>query len=219
MANLKIEPRSNGYAHGHRLYEAILRASFEILVEKGLDNLTFGNIARRIGKKPGNISYHFPSKDALISELINAIITNYENDINAILASTSTSDEDKFSLILDIIICDLPTKATTRVFTELWAKSNHDPFVQERLNDLYERGRAAFVDLISRINPQLTREQSHAVAVLVSAAHEGLTIFAGHGKPYEANIGEFSRIAQAILVKGIASLRPGDIWEIPAPPK
>ena len=206
MAQLRIEERTSGYSRGQRLHASILRTAFEILVDSGLDALTFGSIAKRMGTKSGNITYYFPTKESLIVELLNGIISNYEHDIDAIYNSDDLEDEDKFARITELIILDLPTKETTRIFPELWAKSNHDPLVQERLDDLYRRGRKAVVRIIARIRPDLSSEQHEMIGVICASCFEGMTIFAGHGKEWEARIDGLSRMTKSILLAGIRHL-------------
>lgn len=208
MAKLRIERRASGYARGQEIHETILRTSFDILVDEGLDALTFGNVAKRMGTKSGNVTYYFPTKESLVFELLNGIISNYEHEFDAIAEDPALDDEGKFKAIAELIILDLATKETTRVFPELWAKSNHDPYVQERLNDLYRRGRQAIVQIVGRLRPDLAAEEREMVGVICASCFEGMTIFAGHGKEWENKIGALARMTKDILFSGIRNLAP-----------
>lgn len=206
MAKLRIEPRDAGYARGQEIYETILRTSFSILVDEGFDALTFGRIAKRMGTKSGNINYYFPNKESLVCELLNGIISNYEHEFDAIAGDETLDDYGKFKAISELIVNDLTTKETTRVFPELWAKSNHDAFVQERLDDLYRRGRQVIVQLIGRLRPELSAQECEMAGVICSACFEGLTIFAGHGKEWETQIKPLAAFTNRLLLHGILAL-------------
>ncbi|CAH0357231.1 TetR/AcrR family transcriptional regulator [Sphingobium sp. CECT 9361] len=203
MAKLRIERRDAGYARGQEIHEVILRTAFELLVDSGFDALTFGNIAKRMNTKSGNISYYFPQKDTLVAELLNGIISNYEHEFDHIMNDASFDDEQKLKEIAQMIIMDLTTRETTRVFPELWARSNHDPFVQERLDELYRRGRQAIVQLVSRLRPDLPPEQCEMIGVIWAACFEGLTIFAGHGKAWEPRIDAIAHMTKTMLFDGV----------------
>lgn len=206
MAKLRIDRREAGYTRGQEIHENILRASFDILVDEGMDALTFGNIAKRMGTKSQNVSYYFTNKNTLISELLNCIISNYEYEVDMIEKNNSMNDEEKFKIMVELIILDLATKETTRVFPELWAKSNHDSFVQDRLDDLYRRGRQITVQLVSRLRPDIPADIQQIIAVIVTGCFEGLTIFAGYGKEWEEKIDTIAKIAKQFLFGGIMSL-------------
>ena len=184
------------------------RAQGRRALDSGFDALTYGNIAKRMNTKAANINYYFPQKEALIAELLNGIISNYEHEIDHFTTDESLDDEQRFKAIAQMIILDLATRETTRVFPELWARSNHDPFVQERLDDLYRRGRQAVVHLVGQLRPDIPREQREMIGVICAACFEGLTIFAGHGKAWESKIETIAKLAKSILLEGIMHVAP-----------
>lgn len=208
MVKLRIDRREAGYTRGQEIHETILRTAFDILVDEGMDALSFGSIAKRMNTKSQNLTYYFPNKNSLISELINCIISNYEQEVDIIEKDNYLNDEEKFKKMVEVIIFDLATRETTRVFPELWAKSNHDPFVQERLNDLYGRGRQITVQLVARLRPDIPADIRQMIGVIVAGCFEGLTIFAGHGKEWEEKIETIANLVKHILFDGIMSL-PG----------
>lgn len=112
---------------------------------------------------------------------------------------------------MEIILDDITTKKTTRVFPELWALSNHDPFVQERVDELYQRARASINELVGEINPALPAEEREVVALFISASMEGMTIFAGYEKPWRAKMPAIERVAVKAFLHVIGALKPGEV--------
>jgi len=211
LADLKIVPRQGGYARGKDVFEQILRAAFALLVEHGWNALTLRRIASRCGLKAGNLNYYFSSKEDLVRELLNAIINSYEESFDAIKEDRRSTAEQRLEGIVRLILEDITTKETTRIFTELWAMANHDTFVQDRLDEMYQRGRAAINELIAEINPVLPVEERETLAVFFAASLEGLTIFAGHDKPWRDRMPWLERIATTSFVQLARNMKPGEI--------
>src|SRR5438132_5265289 len=62
--------------------EAILDAAQEVLVERGLHEMSMDDIAARVGIAKGTIYLHFSSKDALAA----ALVARGIEDVNALIA-------------------------------------------------------------------------------------------------------------------------------------
>lgn len=192
---LKIVHRHGSNARGQEGLEQILHAALSVLIEEGYQALTMRRIASKCGLRPGNISYYFKSKDDLVRALLDAIMTSYESAFRTAMDEAGSDPESRMKVLIQLILEDITTKKTTHVFPELWALSNHDPFVKERLYDLYSRQYGYFEELIAQLNPSLAEEDRRELAVYISAALEGMTVFAGHGKPWEASMQRFELMA------------------------
>ena len=184
VPDLKITPREGGYARGQEGLEQILYAALNILVEQGSKALTLRRIASECGMKAGNLAYYFPSKEELLRELLNAIISSYEDAFDVIVHDPAEPPEKRLEKLVVLSLDDITTKKTTRVFPELWALSNHDPFVQERVTELYQRARVAILELVEEMNPALPASEREIAALFISASMEGMTMFAGYEKPW-----------------------------------
>jgi AcrR family transcriptional regulator len=57
--------------------EAILRAADRVVVEVGVSGMTLEAVAREAGVSKGGLLYHFPSKEALISGMIERLIEGF----------------------------------------------------------------------------------------------------------------------------------------------
>lgn len=187
-------------------------------MEQGSKALTLRAIATKCGLKPGHLAYYFKTKEDLIRELLNGIISAYEEAFEAIYYDPGASAEERLERVVDLILEDITTKKTTRVFPELWTMSNHDPFVEERVDELYHRARVVLNDLIAEINPALPADERETLALFISASMEGTTIFAGYEKKHRQEMPAIKRIAVKSFLHTIVALRPGEIWGAPADP-
>lgn len=220
VPDLKIAPRIGGYARGQDGFEQILRSALSLLVNHGASALTLRRIAAESGMNVGSLNYYFRSKEDLIRELLNAVISSYEESFDEILHEPGASAEARLGNLVVLILEDITTKKTTRFFPELWAMANHDEFVHDRMNDLYERARASLNELIAEINPALPDDEREILALFISGSMEGMTMFAGYEKPWCRQMPMLEVIARRSFVHLARTLRPGEIkrtMDIPAP--
>ncbi len=212
VPDLAIEPRKGGYARGREGHEQILRAALNLLVEHGYRAMSMRRVAAACDMKLGNLTYYFATKEDLVRELLDAIISSYEIEFDAIVHEGGISPEDRLTEICVLILEDICTKKTTRVFPELWALSNHDPFVLDRVHELYARARTALNEIIAEINPALPDDERQMLALFISASMEGLTVFAGHAKPFRLQMPQLERIAVKSFVYLVSTMKPGEMY-------
>lgn len=205
VADLAFPSREGGYTKGRKTREQILHAALVILVAEGHAAMTMRRIATACDMKLGNLTYHYPSRKDLIKELLEAVISAYEIEFDRLLSMPDHSAADRLAVICGIVLEDIRTEKTTKVFPELWALSNRDPFIQERVQDLYVRAREPLKRVIAEMRPDLDDEHVADLAMFISASMEGLTIFAGHKKPFEHRMAQYEKIAIQSFVKIVNS--------------
>lgn len=205
IPELKITPRA-GYLRGQEGFEQILRAAHNLLVNEGAKALTNRRIAEACGLKAGNLAHYFKSKDELIRELLDAIIGGYEDAFEEVVALQNTSPQERFEQLIELILEDITTKKTTRIFPELWVMSNHSSFVEERVDELYRRARVALNDLIAEMNPALGVDERETLALFISASMEGMTIFAGYRKKWQDKMPALKRISKKSFTYLVTSI-------------
>lgn len=210
VPDLKITPRPGGYARGQDGFEHILRSALSLLVNHGSAALTLRRIAAESGMNVGNLNYYFRSKEELIRELLNAVISSYEESFDEIIHEPGASAEARLENLVMLVLEDITTKKTTRFFPELWAMANHDPFIHDRMSELYDRARVSLNELIGEINPELPSDQREILALFISGSMEGMTVFAGYQKPWAAQMPMLQILAKKSFVQLVKSLRAED---------
>lgn len=207
VPDLKFDQRVTGYARGQDGFEQILRAALSVLIEEGHKSLTIRKIAAKCGMNTGLVTYYFKSKSEIIRALLDAVVRSYEDVIDSVFERNNNDPISKFENLIKLILRDITTKKTTILFTELWAMSNHDPFTKDRLYDLYRREHRYFSLAISGINSDLDQEDCDVVATFIMGSLEGLTVFAGHEKPWRPIMPELETVACACFVGFIRDLK------------
>lgn len=188
ITDLRLPERDGGYAKGYETRELILRTALHILIEEGYRAMSMRRVAAASGMRLGNLTYHFPTREDLVRELLSAVISSYEVEFAAIVHAPGVPPEERLGRLCSLILDDIGTKKTTRLFPELWALANHDAFVYERVHELYDRARAPLVEIVAEMRPDLAEQDRLDLALFISASMEGLTVFAGYRMPFAARL-------------------------------
>jgi AcrR family transcriptional regulator len=215
VPDLLITPRERGYVRGQEGVEQILHAALGILVEEGYRAISFRRIAARCGMSVGNVNYYFRTKEYLVRELLDAVSNSYERSFVAIMHEPGTTPEQRLEEIVTLILEDIGTRKTSCFFPEIWALSNHDPVVSKRMHELYYRARVVLNEIIAEVNPALPLVERETLALFMSASMEGMTVFAGHKKPFRPQISAKEALACKSFVYLVRHLKPGEMsaWQ------
>lgn len=199
------------YGRGTETVDLILKAALDVLVDEGAAAFTLRRIAARCGMKVGNLSYHFARKEMLIQLLLDDLLDFYERLLDESVRQPGLEPEEQLRRMITLVLDDIGSKRTTHVFTELWALSNHNDVVAERVAAFYARAHGHLAAAIAPLNPALSPQQVEVVARFISAAMEGTTIFAGHGKPWAHQMPQLKALAVSSLVHMARTIRPEDL--------
>jgi len=203
--------RPGKYAAGIDAVEQILNAAFDVLIDEGYPGLSLRKIAERCDMKVGNLSYYFPTKDLLITKLLDRALLEFRETSDLIHGDPNLSAEEKLRKLLLFWVEDMQSKRSTNLYTELWAMANHDPFVARRLFEFYGRGLERVSRLILALNPRLSESEGQVVAAYLSSAMEGIMIFAGHNRPWAKNMPQMATLSVLGMISLIKSVTPEDM--------
>jgi len=196
------------YQTGRERVVQILETALDILIEDGHQALTLREVARRCKIRIGAVSYYYKSRTDLLQDVISMVLVPYADNISAIMRETDLSAEQKLERFIRLLLDDLQTKRTTRLFPHLWALANQDQFVAKAVDSIYILERWTLTRLIAEINPSLADQEREALAVYVSASVAGSTMFVGFEKPWAGQFPLYSAIACHALVELVKSIRP-----------
>jgi len=210
-AGFMIPTRPGTYARGSETVDAILKAARTVLIEEGASAFTIRRIAAECGMKVGNVSYHFPRKEMLIQILLDELLEHYDKLLEDRVRQPDLTAEERLRLIIVICLDDIAGKRTTRLFTELWALANQNEFVADRVRAFYQGVHDFIGEYVAALNPALSPDDVHTVALYISASMEGSTPFLGFEKPWAAKMPAFRAIAVHALVALAKTVTPDQI--------
>jgi AcrR family transcriptional regulator len=208
---LRTRQGSGIYQTGLERIAQILDTALEILIEDGYQALTLREVARRCDVQIGAISYYYKSRSDLLRDVLNKVLTPYVENFKAIRHAPGLSAEVKLEKLITLLLEDLQTKRTTRLFTHLWVLANHDPFVAKAVDRIYLLERLTFSSLIAKINPALSEQERETLAVFISSAIAGSTMFLGYEKPWAKQLPLYRAIACRGLIDLVRTITSKDL--------
>ena len=192
--------RPGTYLRGTETVDAILKAALRVLINEGAGAFTIRRIATECGMKVGNVSYHFPRKDLLIQVLLDDLLVSYDKLLEHRVRQPDLSAEQRLRLLIVLCLEDIAGIRTTRLFTELWALANHNPFIADRVRAFYQKVHDFIAEYVTALNPAVAPDDVKTVALFISAAMEGTTPFTGYEKPWADRMPAVTRIAANHLI-------------------
>lgn len=195
IPRLKLRDRTGVYATGRARILQILEAAFDIVMSKGYAALTLREIARSCGIRVGAVNYYYATKEDLIRDLLEAAVTPYKDFADEIEKDASITPEQKLRTMIEMILDDARGEATTKFYPELWALSNHDPFVSNLIDQTYAAQRAVFERLILAINPALSAKSAQDLALYMSSSLIGMVVFVGHKRSQSDRFAQMNKVA------------------------
>ena len=209
IPDLIFPARAGGYGKGHDTREMILRTALAILLDQGWPSMSMRRVAMECGLKFGNLTYHFRTRDDLVRALLDAVISAYEREFAETVFEAGLTGEQRLERYCRVVLDDIPTRKTTHLFPELWARANHEPFVHDRMQELYARARAPLDPIIAEMRPDLSARDRETLALFISFSMEGSTMFAGYDKPFADRMGTIRTLATQSFIALVKGWRPG----------
>jgi AcrR family transcriptional regulator len=133
------------YARGRLTRSAIVRAAAEVLTEFGHARFSVQRVAARAGISPGNLNYHFPTREHLLETLITHLLALYRLKLRTVTQRLAADSGDSLPDVLAWLMTDAATEGTNRLFRELWAIAIHDDRIAKAMDSFYSRSASAYL--------------------------------------------------------------------------
>jgi len=117
--------------------EAMLDAAEAVVLKQGVAKLTLDAVAKQAGASKGGVMYNFPSKNALLSALVERIIAGNAQGIAAAAAKMPDSATRKLKAYVKNSVDDL--QGDDRVSGALLAAVANNPKLVERMRMFIEQ--------------------------------------------------------------------------------
>lgn len=151
----------------------IIEAAMDVIAERGCDQMTFDDVAKKIGVTKGAVYWYFKSKEDLIA----AVLNKFQNDIertsfdsfyNRPLENAFVQIFDRFSLSDD---------RQRAIFFEMFALASRNSGVRHATREYFAGLVATFEEAITREMKRhsvRTQADAHTLALLIVALYSGL---------------------------------------------
>ncbi|QBC44599.1 TetR/AcrR family transcriptional regulator [Iodobacter fluviatilis] len=116
----------------------ILECAQQVLVTCGNAKFTTRRVAEAAGISPGNLTYHFPSKNELIKALVAKILEKYLIHFEESLSLEGEFYAEGLKGLVRWMMVDAIKVETIRIFRELWVMALHDEQICQVVDDFYD---------------------------------------------------------------------------------
>jgi len=151
----------------------IIEAAIDVIAERGCDQLTFDQVAKKIGVTKGAVYWYFKTKEELITAVMNRFRADFER----------TTFEAYYNRPIDEMLLQIFDKFTLTdnrqraIFFEMFALAVRSSEVRHATRDYYKGLVATFEDAIRREQKQQSIDKNadpHTIALLMGALYSGL---------------------------------------------
>ena len=151
----------------------IIDAAMDVIAERGCDQMTVDDVAKKIGVTKGAIYWYFKSKEDLIA----AVLKKFQDDIERTSFESfyNRPIEEVFSLIFDRF--SLVDDRQRAIFFEMFALAARNSDVRHATREYYNGLVATFEEAIKKEKKQhfvQTHTDAHKLALLLVALYSGL---------------------------------------------
>jgi len=157
----------------------ILEQFYEVLRQEGIERASMIKVANRMGVYPSHVNHYFPTKEQLISELVEFLIERYEKDFSASLYSTAAGVQRLSDLLDALFSLEWAAVVDSRVFYSIYYLSLKNDGIYRSLANMYQRFREHLVRVLEEckaqglVNSLNSEEEAHNIIAMV----EGLDFY------------------------------------------
>ena len=149
----------------------MLQEAWDLLVEKGLADLSLSELGRRLDTSAGHLSYYFGSKNGLLLDLLRWSEDDLISQLTVVLESDDPV-EDRLHGLCDLFFPRAPGDPRWLLWVELWPRVLREP----ALRDAREELDAAWRDALATLLREMTDDDVGPLAQRMLALLDGLSV-------------------------------------------
>lgn len=184
LKKLHVERPSARLAHGKDprsgiTIQKILDAAHDIFIRDGYAGLSLRKVAESAGIAVGNLTYHFPTKDALIEATIEERLGTFAEEH---LSSYHAEAETPLEVLLNVVAFYVrDARSSHPFFYQMWGYAGSSDHARNRIRELYSPIGRFVLQLVRNANPELDFPTVRRVVLQLFSLEEGYKLFIGMG--------------------------------------
>ena len=197
-------PLEPSYETGKATSAAILSAAETVLVRYGHAGFTLKRVAEAAGIAVGNLNYHFPTKDSLLSRLVERTLAKFLQQFAALPPSGAETVAERLGDLVVWFMNDSTSVRYTHLFRELWAAALHSRALNSALRDFYDRSIAKVLALVQSFPTQMSDHDLKLIVYFMCIISEGCTVLFGARQSSPALFAQLKQLARTAVI-GLAT--------------
>ena len=153
--------------------KALIAAAIEAIHERGMGQVTMGEIARRAGVSAALAHHYFGGKDQLLLATMRHLLAELADEIQSRLAPARTPEERLSAIIRGNFAADQFRPAVISAWLAFYVQAQTDPEARRLLNVYMRRLES---NLLHTLRDLTTREHAARLAETAAALIDGLWI-------------------------------------------
>ena len=159
--------------------DKILRAANHVFTEYGHAGLSLRKVAAKAGIAVGNLTYHFPTKDALIDAMMREALADY---VEAHVAQFQANEGAPLDILLNVVEFYVRNaRESHQFFYQLWGFAGSSEDARKIVSELYRSIGRLIYYLVRAANPKLTDSEVRLAVLQIFSLEEGYKLFIGMG--------------------------------------
>ena len=166
-------------------------------MERGYRGLTMRAVASECGITSGNLHYHFPTTDALVTELVQSVLEAYKLEFTRQLSDLRPGSIKAFVDLAGWLVADASKPEVNILFREFVAMVSHYPEMAAAMAALYTEVIDDFVEALRVAFPRVPHRRLLQVGRLMVVLSEGSGVVGASDRtPMQVPTNELVRMAR-----------------------
>lgn len=159
--------------------EKILKAANQVFTQKGHAGLSLRKVAEKAGIAVGNLTYHFPTKHALLDAMMREELAVY---VEEHLAHFEANRNEPLEILLNVVEFYVRNaRESHQFFFQLWGFAGSSEEGRKMVRELYRPIGGFVYHLVRAANPDLTDIEVRQAILQIFSLEEGYKLFIGMG--------------------------------------
>lgn len=150
----------------------VLACLQDLALEKGLDDVSMRDVAKRAGISLAALQYHYPNKAALLDAFVVQTINGYRKRIDTILAASP--EGERFTNLVRFAATETLQSDRYGVLAMIEGRANHDNTARSVIRMFFRSYLEVMRDALAADAPDLPPSKALLTAIVVVSMLEGL---------------------------------------------
>ncbi|MDY6811963.1 MAG: TetR/AcrR family transcriptional regulator [Actinomycetota bacterium] len=170
-ASVPREPRQE---RSRLTRERLVQSTMDALAHEGWAAATVAAVAERAGVSRGAAQHHFPTREALITAVLEQVFEEMTSTASGVLASLPDDEDARVAAAVDRAVATY-TGTEFKAALQVWAAAASDPALRELILPMEAKfARAAHRMTVAAIDPDDRYPDSHRIAQVTLDLARGL---------------------------------------------
>ncbi|GJL94329.1 MAG: hypothetical protein DHS20C05_07340 [Hyphococcus sp.] len=157
----------------------IIAATLDIFTREGHAGLSLRKVADKADIAVGNLTYHFPTKHALLDAMLCEVLVTY---VEEHLTQFEADSDEPLNILMNVVaFYARNARVSHRFFYQMWGYAGSDSAAMDTVRNLYRPIGRFIYYLVRAANPKLKDADIRRVTLQIFSLEEGYKLFMGMG--------------------------------------